>query len=521
MARVFRILFQWFPVWAFAAWGWYGYSDTDHGFIQALAWRIASGQIPYLDFAIVRTPVSAYLHAVPIWLLPNILEIPADRLISLIQFQLICVFALKWAVPEQHKLHPAWKLAAILISVHAFPAMAWHTLDGLMFISGGLYFWYGRNYRFAALVLLWLAAGCKQVFLPVPLLASLLYLIEDRTTTAWRNTLLSPLVLLGLLFLPELFFSGSISQTLFYLSSAGSMDQLLSTGVFSWIPVIPALGLGYYFSRRTHGIYALWIALGIIFMEVLYQMGRTILSGAFSIFLPWFWPIAIGLVLGVVAGGKQFGKTPIVIWLLAAWSASLSWGYPYPVLAAGPIIIWIGDEIESLSSPGLFFRYARWVIPMVLLPFVIASHFFPYRDTDAFFHGVTPEPERLHLILTGAKQSEKWSEALILNEKYPQNTILPSCPQWDYLLNRSPLFPCDWEHDVEMGWQNDSTRWKNTLVSSVKTIFLEKDKKPEWAGTSRYPSQLSAWVYREWQLADSGTYFYIYEKNPYPDSAPR
>jgi hypothetical protein len=49
----------------------YGFEDTDTGFIIGMSYRILNGELPYVDFAYVRPPISLYLNSFFLYILSD------------------------------------------------------------------------------------------------------------------------------------------------------------------------------------------------------------------------------------------------------------------------------------------------------------------------------------------------------------------------------------------------------------------------------------------------------------------
>ena len=101
------------PIFYFLAFGLFGFSDTDQGFIQALSWRVINGEIPYLDFIYVRPPLSIYIHTLPFLIFPDHLVILAERFL----FYLFMALSVFWTT-RSLDLHFEFK--EIGISVELF-----------------------------------------------------------------------------------------------------------------------------------------------------------------------------------------------------------------------------------------------------------------------------------------------------------------------------------------------------------------------------------------------------------------
>ena len=122
---------------------------TDDGFTLAYSRRILEGQIPHLDFIIIRPFLSPLLH-VPLVYFGGVHTYLLSRLF--VWFEFACIAWLWIGVCERQisrkQLKPISKfsfaLICFIVTVHSFPIMAWHTVDGLFFILLGQNFIFSK-----------------------------------------------------------------------------------------------------------------------------------------------------------------------------------------------------------------------------------------------------------------------------------------------------------------------------------------------------------------------------------------
>ncbi|MCK5923915.1 MAG: hypothetical protein KAG66_23475, partial [Methylococcales bacterium] len=175
--QVFKILFFLLPILYFILYGSYGFDETDQGFIVSLCYRILIGEVPHEDFFYVRPPLTPLLHSLEMALLPENIELIGMRFFGILYLWLTVLFSLlafrRLFDFEQLNIS-VWHLGALgfIVSMHNYPPMAWHTIDGVLFTALGAYFLSrGEQAHWIALALIaWaMAPLAKQPFAVVPL----------------------------------------------------------------------------------------------------------------------------------------------------------------------------------------------------------------------------------------------------------------------------------------------------------------------------------------------------------------
>ncbi|MBL7825354.1 MAG: hypothetical protein JNJ57_01910, partial [Saprospiraceae bacterium] len=164
----------------------YGVNETDGGFITGLAWQLLSGKVLYQDIVYIRPPIPVFLRALELKLLPEYYAVLGERWIFYLKVWLYSYMAARLLMPNPKK----WILATIgfIVSVHCYPAMAWHTVDGIFFAVLSAYLWFCSPLRYQGLGF-WLAGSaaaismlCKQSFYPLlPFFGVAMYLDHQST----------------------------------------------------------------------------------------------------------------------------------------------------------------------------------------------------------------------------------------------------------------------------------------------------------------------------------------------------
>ncbi|MBK8426456.1 MAG: hypothetical protein IPL27_11035 [Lewinellaceae bacterium] len=145
----------------------YGINETDGGFLSGLGWQALSGKTIYQDIVYVRPPLPVWLRALEIQLLPEAWSVLGERYIFYFKVALYTCLASDLLAKGSFR----WVLAmfGFVVSVHTYPACAWHTIDGILFSVLALWL-YAKGSRTGS-VLAGIALGaallCKQSFFPL------------------------------------------------------------------------------------------------------------------------------------------------------------------------------------------------------------------------------------------------------------------------------------------------------------------------------------------------------------------
>lgn len=469
------LVFFLLPIAYFLLYGCYGFADTDQGFVPALAWRITGGQTPYLDFYYVRPPLTPYLHALELQLWPRSLEMLGMRLdfyLMLWASVLWGILTLRRHVDFAHMGLSMWMLGILsfLYGAHNFPAMPWHTVDGIFLGSLGMYLLGHPTARWRmvlGLCVLALAGLAKQPFaILLPVGIALLFFLQP-TKTALRVTL-SALAILGagaalllLAFLPDGFAAALLAQT----GGASSLAELLRTGLLDYLwpggVLVVLVGGGIWWLDRQGWATRLmpWIGLGLLASLAIYPLGMA----GWSIWKMTFVQPRLGYchalllcTLGVGILHWRSGQRPLAALLLGlgaiAWASSLSWGYAVPALFAVPGIFAFLHLLGRLPDSPLRPRRLVGVAIVALIGFW-GQHQFPYREGPRaeMVAGAGDVFPALGGIRTSPENLSRLQELQALRAAYPDAIVLPAMPAADYLMGVRSTWPIDWEHDGEAG----------------------------------------------------------------------
>ncbi len=459
-----------------------GFNPTDDGFTLAYARRLLDGQIPHRDFIIIRPALSPALH-IPEILLGGQFTYWLSRFVFFLQCACIAWFmtlfvnrALCPLIRLRSVDRCVFAIIAFAFCCHSFPAMAWHTIDGLFFCALAFYLYSLSSVRARpiAYLLLGLAYLCKQSFIFVAPGALLLF-------GDWRNYRnIIAAVLPGILYIAMLGLFGGISD---------GMQQLLSqTGILD-------AGVRAYFHRRM----LLGVLIGITVTSLMYSksqygyprtdnpvrlfVGCTLVAAMFilatvslftgGIFL--FSYVLFGIVIGVLiyfvleCGHKRSReiKTGMVVGLLA-WCVSLSIGYNTPVLGSGILLVFLfallHERLVSFSLTHFEEKLkSRWLSAVgVLSAIIVISAFHHVRTHQIYLDRPASElTAQLGDILPGGRLIRTNSNTLaflsdldlaidkVVDRGFEYAIIPDVAAHWAVSKQKNPL-PIDWAQEIEL-----------------------------------------------------------------------
>ncbi|MEO1627363.1 MAG: hypothetical protein AAFV25_19585, partial [Bacteroidota bacterium] len=483
----------------------FGINETDGGFITAYAWRILQGEWPYQDFIYVRPPGSLWIRALEMQLLPTNWAILGER----------CLFYGKMAVVSYLgarmllKGSRVWWAATLgfVLSVHNYPAAAWHTVDGILFSVLALYLASrsSSGWLLGGICAL-LAMLCKQSF--YPLLAVWVTLVL--CLWGWRKGLVALLWLVALwgLFLWGMQWMGLLADYLHWTSGASSLQEALQRGVVDYVrlhPVVLAtavfLVLAFVGQERGWSWHS-WTWHAFLLSVMAIYVWRIYQNQDFTVPIKesrWLFLLAVAWLLRRLFLLWQTGL-PMREWaeegaewmqtaalLSVAWMASISWGYNFPILYSLPVAvigIWMGEEMGGKGSPWLRMLF----LLLLLLVFRFAYHYV-YRD------GVRTEMscqlESVFPKLKGVRSSEATCDKYRSLAKWHQRygdcySVLPSFPLAHYLTDSQNPLPLDWV--IRPEYNGQASYWQQVLDEFDKScvLLLERSYEEDQLQTAKF-----------------------------------
>ena len=493
--------------------GWLGIhflGDTDQQYLLGLSWRMFQGEAIYTDFDYVRPPLSPWLHQIWFWL-PASVSLAAGKTFMVIQLAISSWLLVRLLLPSSPTIVWAF-LLSFLVALHNFPAMPWHTVDGVFFGSIGIWLLTNKSgWRHIGWWMICLAALTKQSFFPL-IPAALLWQVLD-TPGRWKSHLAGVALSIGLSGLMIWWIAGSaLSDGMIgMVMGSGSLDDVIRAGVFQYaLPLIPAIiivsfkytaGLWRYRSveKWFYPLVLTLLLVSWIFLSL--TKGETV-SPPFRIAHILFW-VALWEAI------QRFIRTKELGWLMAlalAWCSSLSWGYQTPILVAAPLVL--------ITDPD---RLQKLAIPVLAASAVVLTGFFyPYRESYPTFSLSEPSESAyptLGVIQTGAEITDELNELAEWRQQFPGTfSVLPNWPLIHALTATDNPLRIDWAHNAEGRFD----RWElyESGLEACETIYVDKDRANKAQAEGKYGSDLLRHVMESWELKEEGLHFLVYQNVP-------
>lgn len=497
----------------FVAFGFNSYHPTDHGFTLGASWRVAQGEVPYLDFVWLRPPGTPYLHALAM-LLPETWTLPATRLVYYLQMAGAALLPALWLTRAGTRRPRTLVIASLIflcIALHNFPAMAWPTVDAVFAGSAGLAA-LGASitsarrricWRSFASLALFAAPLFKQPFavLPVGLLVWAAIESSGRGGRERAHLALASLVpgaLLWLTVVVALASAGALPDSIDQLTRASRLEDLTQAGLFAYATALhPAvlvfggllawLALDGAADRRPAWLGTVFFGLalaGVLWLAAV--PGRAghplfhLLLGA-GLVRSFFWLRSSNRMADEPAARLARGRL-VVHWGLLAlgWSASISWSQQTPLLGLAAAAVVLEDLVPHPKPRGLG-RLGLAVAALVTFGFFgfeNARH--PYRDAPlarqtAALHEILPRFGRIH---THPGHAERFRDLLELIERHATNperafTVMRSFPAIHFLTGRRSPVRMDWYLPLEMRGFQAEHRSELTQLDGI--VFFQRE----------------------------------------------
>lgn len=456
------------PLLAHSLYSWMGFNPTDDGFTLAYSRRILDGQIPHLDFIIIRPFLSPVLHMpVVAWSGDHMLMV--SRLIVWFQF---AVIAWLWTRMINRMLgQPLGRLAcfaaalvAFAFSANVWPIMAWHTVDGLFLATLGLVLCTDERARMKmpGYVLIASAYLCKQSFLFAAPLA-LIILGDWRRPRCWM-AILAP----GAVYLLYLRLAGALDEAMVQFTAQTIIQPILDR---YWAALTLWFFFGYLMMRCIYRqpVISLWqdrprlqawIGVGLILALPVYAKLQVLFQSApYAMSHHNFWVVAgTALYFTFDAGpAGRLTKQITLLLLVLAFCVSVSIGAATPAMMGGPLlVIMLAHSLKVIGRPIIRTALMLVLAGVVLFRFDRSRHDFVYMEQaashltcklDGVFYGargVKTNPNTFAFL-------EDLQKAVVLARKNPEPyAILPDIPgYWAAAVQPNPL-PIDWAKNTEL-----------------------------------------------------------------------
>jgi hypothetical protein len=545
----------------FAAFGFHSYYPTDQGYVLGLGWRIWGGQVPYRDFLSARPPLTAYLHS--LWFaLPEGWAFPCSRAGYYLQMTLSAVLpalaAHRAGLVRSPATLGALTAGFLAVALHNFPAMPWHTVDGVFFSSLGLSAWLvslaevdaSRSLRWRAAASLAFASAmlCKQNFVFPALLFGLYcgfeWLHSTRRGTPGRHALVLasalPAFALGAMLSAALMGAGLLGAYFDQISTTRGLSEAAYENYaegWCWLALLPGLAWPWLCTRiaepsapaRLGKALVLLSLLGVagaaVLLEENQEIGRTLLWLLLGSL------IARAVLLPRERDERARAEAGLRLLLSAGvfvigWATSLSWGYAMPNLGLGAMGVAIVDLLPRVDR--------RWLTPSVALSFAAIlivqnarkNLFEPYYDVPrsrqvAGLHEVYPRFGRLW---TSVDLADRFAELRTLVQRHALDpgrefTVLRAFPLIHHLVDRQSPALLDWYYPNEI--RGREAEVLDQLLGLDAVLLLYKGKRVQRVGdpldyerscepeTFEHSRRLLLPIARAGTLLEEGRYFCV------------
>lgn len=513
--------------------GRYGFEDSDSGFIVSMGWRILNGELPYKDFYYVRPPLSPYLSALFLSVLPEHGQLFYIRLITYIML-LISVLMTTDILNKFYDFKKL-KLNKYLFSIISFMVLSighiefqWHTTDGIFFAILGLWLLTLDKSNifivFVAGTVFTLSALTKQNFIIIPIISIIFTLLM-------YGKRIATVLLIGIVSILLIFYywldTNSLTE-LYRLQTTGvtSIKDLVQVGLINYfindkfllaLTSIISILLFFIYKFRNKFYTSKSITLLVFGIIILINLSHMLLTQSASKFIRFdlTFPIIITLIfIYLITIQKEKLKNHyILIYLFTvAWTSSISWGYATPILYFIPIIFAVLYVLSKYYDILNSHKYNLFFILLVII-YSIPYNLFPYRDKPIWKldSDAVEISNKAAFIVTNKDIILKHKELSILLKNYPNSTVLPSVPHAYYLNNLKNQFKIDWAMDVEAAYDNIGL--VNNINSCCKYAIVEKKLFGQPIGKSgKFYSSITDYVIENFKLIDDkNNFFNVYK----------
>jgi len=504
----------------------FGMENYDTGYITSFSWRIINNQAIYEDFIYKGPPVTLFLHAFWMKILPETGQFFVFRIIAYFFFALQVYFSVSGFYNIYNKISiNKWAVMSVcfIVSLLNSSPYPWPTKDGLLFAS--VAFWMiskYKNFNFftssATALFCLLCALTKQSFYLIPLVFLFWIFIQHGLKKALIYFI--QLIAFFAVFLFLIPLKDFIDQT----TGETTLHQLYVSGfsnyVFVSIRLLVPLVIIAFLIVYSYSKYATKKAISYSNCFKLFSIILFLLSIIFVLFKQIETASIIAFDACIVALlHLYFSKkntvqhlAPIAVSLSIAWSTSISLGYPYPILHATGIILSVIVLLHYYNFEITTKHYFSITIPLSIIAFSYTLK--PYNEKDIFSlsYSLDTISPKLKYIKTNKNNFEKHLELKKLIAHYGENFIVaPNFPMANYIFNHQSELPADWIIDTEVNRQFDTFI---KIASDKKNyIFLEKsfiergDLETVGEATS---SSIARFIYKNFNQIDETKHFIIY-----------
>jgi hypothetical protein len=517
-----------------------GFNPTDDGFILAQSRRILEGQVPHRDFISIRPVGSALLHTLD--LLGGDRTFLLSRLVYWLQAATICWCWLEIALAKSSLRAGPFVLAPLavlsfMLTTHAFPPLAWHTVDAVWLTSLGLLACQvtsGRR-RLVGYALVGAAVLCKQNFLPMLPLAVLAQ-GDARRPSAWL-AVAAPAALYVAALATLGAFADLRQQMFAYRELAGSgVRRYLAApgwpaGLVTGLVAGGAMALGRAGARSGAKAVAPWLGF-VLLVAAIGSAGWT-LDAEHFLYVDHMSFAVLGCLCGfLLASVRHPRNAPLVpvaaLLAVLGWCSGISFGYQTPAHVAGPIAILLvvggaGGLVDASRT--------RLVIAALLGAAVlgVAGHWWSARRDHIYNEATAPLlTHRLDGVLAGANGIVTNANTfavlsdlrdLVARLKGRRYAIVVDVPGWWARSPQANPLPADWPQSMELHTLELQDRFSAHavglrgevvfIVQKVQMTTLAEKIVPVGDRNAYYGA--AVWIHHTFRQLEGSRYWGLYE----------
>ncbi|MBL8027126.1 MAG: hypothetical protein JNL74_11980 [Fibrobacteres bacterium] len=527
-----------------------GFNPSDDGMVVAQSYRILNGEIPHRDFIAMRPVLSAYMHLIDFYLPLSLFE--NGRVVMMAE---LFIAALLWGgmlyslgKDTRCKLYNCIFLFAVtlitfVLNLNTFMPYPWTTTDGLFLGACGasLYIYGFRSYvnlpdkkSFALIcsgaLLIGMAALCKQNFLPLSIIAIMVFALHERKINLKMLILIIVTIIPLFLYCIYFIWNGAALDLVRQLSGRRS---LAGPGVMSYIEhfyqsklfvfhvlvLFGSLALSTNtsseFINSRKGILVKRIIVAVYLLTALFSIvtlfqGREYYNPAFELFY-----IVLVLLTSLFLF-KQLSTIELVVGVFAlglAWCGSISGGMNSPLLGSGFLmaaIMWYSIKVLSENavvwneSMRLKSNIGLLVVSVLIFALSIKGKLeFNYRDrqsselthclgnVDSVAFGNIKTNETTHKYMRSIKAVLDSNPRLV-----NRSVFLPNhCALYPAFRTANP-FPLEWNDRWEfLNIENDYyARCQKATMMEDTYLFVDKIN-AEGMADSLVPMNYDKWLH--------------------------
>lgn len=522
----------------------YGLENNDGGFILGLAYQFAKGADIYKEIIYVRPPLSIILHSINFLPPLSFAPVLSSRIIFFLEiatYSALASMALSRLFSFSRAGTLAIALASFAFNAHNFPAMAWHTVDGVFFSILSLFLASKRSEKwefslaFFAFLLAFAAAMSKQPFYLTPIICAVMLIDPSAPRSIFK--VLASAAGAAFIFFAALYSFIDLQMMLGAISSETRIQDLIAAGFTGFAAdirhnrtIIAAIPLGAYIvyfykqklfckdvahSKRAQLLF--WVATALF------------LAGIIELFLSKrHWTHASSLIdtfflfsaaISALQSIKLRSRSWFILTLshVISWAASISWGYTTVSLFSTPMIITYSIVARDVFRHNRFAPvFTVTALLVTFFAFFIGNRYLyslsgPVRRADARIEMGNHFPALRGIVATPKEASEYQQLADISAEFGPDVAVLPNWPLYNLVFGIGNPIGIDWLLNAEVGPFKEVVRKR---MEKLDYAIVFRDASPNPADSGKFGSSLTNWVTSTWDLQTTNTEYFDVYANP-------